>query len=116
MTNKVVYQYADGSGNVYALRGKDLSYNPVTPAESSTGTYSGGVPKTVSLTSLQAETVIRLIEKGMNAADEQSESRDKGTGVIAIESGNKKRECNLRMDSKAKEDIELLLKGYLNER
>lgn len=41
--------YADGSGNVYVLHddggGAEFSYDPVTPAESSSGTYSGGEPR-----------------------------------------------------------------------
>jgi len=115
MSNQVVYHYADGSGNVYRLKGTTLSYDPVTPAESSTGTFSGGVPKTVSITSLQAEAIIRAIEKGMSTTAEQTETRAKGTGAITVVSGSKRRDCILKMNSQAKGDIEFLLKGYLQK-
>ena len=42
MPTQSLYEYADGSANLYSLNGNTLSYDPVRPEESSTGTYSGG--------------------------------------------------------------------------
>jgi hypothetical protein len=114
MTDKPVYYYADGSGNVYMLNGNVLTYDPVTPAESSTGTYSGGEPKMVTLTSEQVHAVIHVLERGMGKTIDQIANREKGTGEITIRYGKEQRRCILRMGSDAITEIETLLKKYLD--
>lgn len=113
MTTETTYHYADGSGNAYILSGNVLTYDPVTPAESSTGTYSGGEPKTVTLNPQHVQAVIDVLEKGIRKTADQIEDREKGTGEIIIISGKKQKRYILRMGSEALDEIEGLLKGLL---
>ncbi|QOI98095.1 MAG: hypothetical protein HRU69_11630 [Flammeovirgaceae bacterium] len=113
MTADTIYQYADGSGNRYTLRGNTLTYDPVTPTESSTGTYSGGEPKSVTLTAQQVKLIIRVLEEATKKTSDHIENREKGTGLITIITGNKQQHCIVRRGSNTIAEIESLLKQHL---
>lgn len=76
------YQYADGNGNGYLLTSSTLEYIPVKPEESSSGFYSGGEAKTVSVTANQFTALQSLFEKAMNNSAIQIDERIKMSGVI----------------------------------
>jgi hypothetical protein len=91
--NGPLFQYADGAANLYLLRADSLEYRPVTPAESSTGIYSGGEPKTVPV---------------------PPPGRAKGTGWVAKGDGPEKQEVILAMNSPLKAQIEAYLKALID--
>lgn len=76
------YHYADGSANKYILTATSLEYLPVTPEESSTGTYSGGDPAFVEITAEQFNTLKGLFETAIAKTEIHTDSRDKMTGLI----------------------------------
>lgn len=108
------YEYADGNGNRYVLSRSSMHYYPVNPKESSTGTYSGGEPKSVALTPKQYRQLQELIEKAIQNSTIHLPARTKMSGLItAYTDGNKKQYIidATRAETKAIED---LLRGYLN--
>jgi len=87
--------YRDGSANSYTIcvngERATFEYVPVTPAQSSTGHYSGGDPRSGQLdaaqiaalwqhvTALEANTALHVTDRG------------KGTGLFAITDANGER-------------------------
>jgi hypothetical protein len=78
---------SDGSGNVYACAHAEggaphCDYDPVTPAQSSTGHYSGGDPWDVVLSPEQVEGLWRTVEAAMRDTAGHTDSRDKTTVAV----------------------------------
>src|SRR5690606_17388675 len=76
------FGYTDGNGNRYIITSGVLQYIPLTPEESSSGTYSGGEPKVITLHEVQVQAIRKLLE---DAIDDQSIHIDKrimGSAVI----------------------------------
>lgn len=85
---------ADGSANVYRCEHQvgaepRFEYRPVTPKESSTGTYSGGPPRTGPMTAAQVEALWREIDAAVTNMAEHVENRGKGTVAIEAEGHTK---------------------------
>jgi hypothetical protein len=79
---------ADGSGNVFhcehAVGGAPrYEYRPVTPAQSSTGTYSGGDPRSGPLDAEEVDALWRLVEAAAAATAGHTDARAKGTVALA---------------------------------
>ena len=106
------YEYADGNGNLYVITRGNLSYVPVKPEESSSGTYSGGNPKTVSLTSEQFELIREALEKGIKS-NNLIRDRVKMSGAISIVNGKDKTQYILAPGSAEIQHIESLLKEII---
>lgn len=113
MNNSIQYEYADGSANRYLLTETELQYVPVTPAESSTGTYSGGEPKTVLITPVQFNELKSLLDNALENSSIHITDRMKTSGMISkIGSGDKK-QCILRPNCTEMKTIEATLKSIL---
>lgn len=86
-------RYRDGAANVYQLAQAAPSghvvfeYVPVTPAESSTGTYSGGAPHRAVLPAGDArvDELWRRLERLEVDAAAHAPARAKGTGAFEVE-------------------------------
>jgi len=113
MTKPTDYSYADGSANVYELRGHVLEYIPVKPEESSTGTYSGGEPKTVTISTQQRDTLQSLFEKAILNTAVHQKDRAKGTGAITMIKSKEEQRYILRMGCAEIGRIEEALKKFL---
>lgn len=109
------YVYADGSANKYTITANTLEYDPVTPEESSTGTYSGGDPKTVSISAEQFESIGQLFDKAVANKAVQIEDRIKTSGAISIVRGDSRTQVVLAPGCAEKAAIESLLKRILSE-
>lgn len=109
------YQYSDGSANRYIITPNTLEYDPITPAESSTGTYSGGDPKTVSISVRQFEAIGQLFDKALGNKAVHIQDRMKTSGAISIVKGGTHSTAILAPECAEKEAIETLLKKILNE-
>jgi hypothetical protein len=105
MSTKSFYKYANGSADVYTLTGTILEYDPVQPEESSTGTYSGGDPKTVTLTTSQADSLRALMDQAFNHTAVHIPDRVKGSGRVSIGSGKQSKHCILAQGC---EDIKII--------
>jgi hypothetical protein len=78
--------YHDGSGNGYRLWQNDavahFEYTPVTPAMSSSGTYSGGAPARGDLTAAQVRELWTSIDALARETSLHANARAKGTGAF----------------------------------
>lgn len=81
-TPSVHYEYADGNANRYVIADEAVHYIPVTPAQSSTGFYSGGEPALVTITPAQFQSLQKLLEEAIADSTCHSAERPKGTGMI----------------------------------
>lgn len=80
--------YADGSGNRYAIvddggGAVDVTYDPVTPATSSTGLYSGGPPRHV-VVPRDDPRLATLWSRVRAACADPTVARSKGTGAFEL--------------------------------
>ena len=98
------FDYVDGNGNKYSITTNTITYDPITPLESSTGTYSGGEPYTININLTQFETLQKTAMNCINKKDGQTKQRNKGTGTLIIQPGNKT--YLFEMNSSQKKEIE----------
>jgi hypothetical protein len=110
------YVYADGSANRYIITSDTLQYDPITPAESSTGTYSGGDPKAVAISPEQFESITQLFDKAFANKAVHIEDRMKTSGAISMVKGDNRNQVILAAGCAEKEAIETLLKQILGMR
>lgn len=86
------FYYLDGAANQYTITSDELSYEPVRPEESSTGSYSGGEPYKMRLSADQFEflaTVFGNAAKSEERKEGIPENRGKGTGLLIMPDGSK---------------------------
>ncbi len=82
--------YADGSANAYHLAsdgggdGATLEYRPVTPAQSSSGQYSGGEPRRGRLDAAQVIELWRQLAALEANPKLHTTDRMKGTGAFQL--------------------------------
>ncbi|MEM7355704.1 MAG: hypothetical protein AAF657_33120, partial [Acidobacteriota bacterium] len=95
--------YSDHSGNAYRFWQGDRSgsaqfeYDPVTPEQSSSGTYSGGEPEKGALDPAQVEALWSWLRDLEGATASHTSKRRMGTGSFRIlESGSAERRFILR--------------------
>jgi hypothetical protein len=108
------YEYFDGSGNGYVITEKSIKYVPVTPERSSSGTYSGGESKTVSLTPEQYATIKELLEAAIAKAGIHQVDRAMMTGLILKISSSDTVRVVLSPKAAEKNNIEETLRRFLN--
>ncbi|AFY94274.1 hypothetical protein [Chamaesiphon minutus] len=112
------YQYADGSGNLYLIDRGSIEYRPITRAESSSGNYDGGAPKTVKITDRQYRQVAAMIDRALDRKSIQvgngKNGRAKGTGIIYKRVKDRQILTQvIDRDSRSRTEIEVLLKQLL---
>ncbi len=89
--------YADGSGNVYGFEadgaGVRFTYEPVTPARSSTGTYSGGEPVDERLAADDPRVATLWRHARALEADtaQHASERNKGDGAFTVTEDDRRR-------------------------
>lgn len=76
------YRYHDGSDNSWKIGPKHITYLPITPAMSSTGTYSGGDPYEKDISPEQYHAIEALLKAGINNKAIHKQGRLKGSGMI----------------------------------
>jgi hypothetical protein len=103
------HAYVDGNNNTYEI-GDRLEYVPITPEQSSSGTYSGGDPKSVALAADERATLIELLERISSDRDNLLETRLMGCGTVIH--GETYRFC--RASSPLKNELETMLRGLLD--
>ena len=78
------YIYVDGSNNEFIIRTDSLIYNPVSPAESSSGEYSGGEPKSIPLNEPEFDFISTLVKSIIKDKKNQLDTRLMGCGTLVI--------------------------------
>jgi hypothetical protein len=78
-------EYRDGSANAYSFADSGaFRYRPITPAESSTGTYSGGDPREGLLDEATLGAFWQRVRELEASTALHTPDRGKGTGAFAI--------------------------------
>ena len=95
MNTPVRYEYADGSANLYLLTETQLQYVPVKPEESSTGMYSGGDAKKVTLSQSQFNKVKKLLDDALDNTSIHIKDRMKTSGMIT-RIGSQEAQCIIK--------------------
>ena len=114
MSTSTTHQYADGSANVYIIKSDSLEYIPIKPEESSTGFYSGGDPKKVSVTLDEYRSLRGMLEGAKKKHEIHIPDRIKTSGMITTFSGNEKTHFILKPGCKEITEIEAALKKLLD--
>lgn len=115
------YEYADGSGNVYIINSKSIEYRPITKAQSSSGNYSGGTPRTVKIDNVQYQTISMMLDRALNLKSihvgDGKMGRAKGTGIISKQAKNRQVQTQvIAMESPERREIEAFLDRLIGER
>jgi hypothetical protein len=115
------YEYADGAGNVYIINPKSIDYRPITRAESSSGNYSGGKPRTVKIDTVQYQTISMMLDRALNLKSihvgDGKMGRAKGTGIISKQAKNRQVQTQvIAIESLERREIEAFLDRLINER
>lgn len=113
MNHKTSYEYADGSSNLYRITETELKYVAITAVESSSGSYSGGKNKTVSLTSSQYNSLQSLFERAIKNTDVHIQNRIMMSSIVSSITANDKKQCILKPGCAEMKEIESYLKEIL---
>ncbi len=98
------YEYVDGNGNLYAISSTTIVYDPITPEESSTGTYSGGEPYTITIEQKNFDQIVSVFKKVIAEKKGQTQTRSMGTGTLIVLPA--KTTYIFEMNSDSKKEIE----------
>jgi hypothetical protein len=115
------YRYADGTGNLYIIYPESIEYLPITRAESSSGNYDGGTPKTVKITDRQYRDVAAILDRALDLKSihvgNGKNGRVKGSGMISKRVNERQILTQvIDRDSRSQTEIEALLKQLLNQK
>lgn len=104
------YVYSDGSANRYVFNKNEFEYFPVSPAQSSSGTYSGGtyINKKPELSLFYA--VVDNIKMAYETKTDHTDIRQMGSGLIEISEPGSQSKFMIKMGSKSQQLIEAALK------
>jgi hypothetical protein len=103
------YNYFDGSGNRYVIQKDQIEYIPIQPAQSSSGTYSGGEPAQKTLKPEDYQKLVDEFTKIFANQGIQIKDRIKTSGLL--KQGEKK--SVIFKDGSEKQQLEVLLKQLL---
>lgn len=111
----LLYTYIDGNGNTYELYDGELKYIPMTPANSSSGTYSGGEAKNVVCTKIETQDLSNAFTACIAATAEQTKTNTMGTATIKYKKGNRKARIYMQASSATKTTLENALVAKKNQ-
>jgi hypothetical protein len=106
---------SDGNGNRYSAGPAILFYDPVTPAQSSSGMYSGGQPAAVFLTQAERRALDAQFDRAVLARDAHAPTRAKGTLLLERSDSGAKASVLLKGGSKPAVELEAFLKKLMAE-
>lgn len=101
-------RYIDGNNNAYTIDPDRVAYEPVPMAQSSSGMYSGGEPKSAALTRAQHAAFVALFERILADSAIHLATRPKGCGTVIVDG---KRTF---FSSPVKDELETALKAALS--
>ncbi len=98
-----ILNFADGSGNRYTITSDaadanaHLVYEPITPEQSSSGTYSGGSPVDRQISAKNTSELWRRVAALQNDSSQHSETRSMGTGTFRTQNAEGEARFLIRM-------------------
>jgi uncharacterized lipoprotein len=116
MNKATVYEYADGNGNTYKIQPSSLEYIPVKKEESSSGLYSGGDAKTVTINAEQYKNISMLLESALDNTGIHINDRVMMSGVVRATSPENNRSCIIKPGSNELFKIEQTLKTIVGNK
>lgn len=109
--------YADGSGNVYRVTPEPkatISYDPIKPANSSSGTYDGGEPVAdLPLNKADHDRILAAVRAAVLNRKVHIEDRVMMSGAVTIRQGDKDTNFILRPGCAEQKTLETALKDGL---
>ena len=103
------YVYGDGSANVYRMTPRELHYVLVKKENSSSGVYSGGVARTVTLSDADYRSLGGLLDAAIADKAAHTDKRVMMSGAITRNTGDTKAHVILKPDAPVKREIEAAL-------
>ncbi len=107
--NNTVFNYSDGSGNLYIITEESFEYKPVDIENSSSGMYSGGSYFKYELQKEEFNLLKIYFEKAVNNKKDHTANREKMSGMIVVRKNDKESSYILTPLSKDKIRLEVLL-------
>ncbi|MDT0556093.1 hypothetical protein [Patiriisocius hiemis] len=108
-TPQMDYSYTDQNNNSYYISETEIRYIPITPSESSSGVYSGGNKKNVSISKAQFSEISEKCDAIFNTPNLQTSQRRMMTSILRFSSSSESKKIILTPSEKRKE-LEHLLK------
>lgn len=109
------YRYINSLSSTYTLRPDSLVYDPIKPAQSSSGFADGGAPAARALDSRLYQNLAEAFETAIATPADHVPTRMMGCGTIIKESGSHTWSYYLAMGSIQKETVESMLKATLSQ-
>ena len=97
------YTYIDGNNNAYSIASTVVEYKPVSKENSSSGTYSGGEAKKITITTEQFLKIEGLINAIKKDKKNYVDTRQMGCGTLAV---NNRKPVYIAMGSENKKALE----------
>lgn len=110
-----IYHYTNALSSTYTLLPDSLVYDPIKPAESSSGMADGGDPAARALDPALRQSLVAAFEDAIATPAQHVPTRVKGCGTIVKEVGANSQTYFLAMGSVQKEVLESLLKASLSQ-
>ena len=109
MEKPIIYNYADGNGNIYIITDKTLEYKPVKPSFSSSEIYDGGSYIKKEISFFQNNRIKTIINKAILNKTIHIKNRIKMSGSITIQKNENKMIYIIKPNSKEQLHIEKIL-------
>ena len=110
--NKDILRYGDMNGNYYKIDKEIFKYDPITEAESSSGTYNGGDPKNFKIAAADYQLLFEVFNETFQNTSCHTSMRAKGSGRLKMydEESQEYKSCLIRYNSFCQKKLEGLLK------
>ena len=111
-------EYADHNGNRYRFwlvpgeKEARFSFDPVSPEQSSSGTYSGGKPKVGTLDAVQVESLFEHVRSLEESVEIHTAKRMKGTGIFWIRERQQETRRFILQNGQSRRDFDRFLEPF----
>ncbi|MEL7532254.1 MAG: hypothetical protein AAFN10_13135, partial [Bacteroidota bacterium] len=78
-------RYHDQNNNRYSLQGTQFHYDPIQPAQSSSGTYSGGVALKHHISDERSQEIFALATQIMQDSQRHTQQRRMMTAILSLQ-------------------------------
>lgn len=112
-TSQMNYSYTDQNNNSYYISENEIRYVPISPSESSSGVYSGGTKKSVSISKTQFSEISKKCDAIFNTPNLQTNQRRMMTSILRFSNSSESKKVILKTSEERKE-LEYILKELCN--
>lgn len=104
--NKLI-AYKDGNNNIWEIKNSEIQYKPVSRNESSSGEYSGGKNRNITISPEQYAELQQLAQRAFEDKTAQLDKRAMGSALLIFEEG----QLILKMNAQTKNDLDNFFKS-----